>query len=259
MKIRFQFGLLILAAGIFPAGSLSNSSSAAAASLPVPQSQIVDCESRDQQRNTCSVPIGGNVRISRQISLTQCVEGRNWSWNSNGITVWGGCRAEFTFDPSANGNSGNRRGGWNRGGSRNFQTIRCESSNYHRQDCAANVGGSVHIVRQISDRKCEQGRNWGWTHTGIWVDNGCAAEFEFREAGSATIPGGSSGLTRVTCESPNNQVRECNVGGVVSSIRVAQQLSSATCNEGSSWGVRPNRQAIWVRNGCRAVFEVTVR
>ncbi len=53
----------------------------------------------------------------------------------------------------------------------------------------------------------------------------------------------------VTCESQNNQRKLCRMdtqGGV----RLVKQLSRTSCN--GNWGY--TRNAVWVRNGCRAEF-----
>jgi hypothetical protein len=33
------------------------------------------------------------------------------------------------------------------------------------------------VARQISNSACVEGRNWGWNRAGVWVSEGCAAEF----------------------------------------------------------------------------------
>jgi hypothetical protein len=53
----------------------------------------------------------------------------------------------------------------------------------------------------------------------------------------------------VTCESQNNQRKLCRMdtqGGV----RLVKQLSRTSCD--GNWG--STRNAVWVRNGCRAEF-----
>jgi hypothetical protein len=56
------------------------------------------CESTRDVQRVCSTPIKGNVRIIKQRSRTPCEAYQNWIWSSSGITVWGGCGAEFEFD-----------------------------------------------------------------------------------------------------------------------------------------------------------------
>src|SRR5690349_14287965 len=57
------------------------------------------------------------------------------------------------------------------------QTIYCASDDGHRHYCDANTRGGVQMTRQRSGSACTQGRTWGWDNRGIWVDQGCRAEF----------------------------------------------------------------------------------
>lgn len=57
------------------------------------------------------------------------------------------------------------------------QTIRCESERYAYRHCPIDTHGYVHLGRQLSKTDCRQGRNWDYDRRGIWVDDGCAAEF----------------------------------------------------------------------------------
>ena len=55
--------------------------------------------------------------------------------------------------------------------------IRCESRDFAQAVCPV-AGRDVRIARQISRAPCVEGRTWGREARGIWVDQGCAAEFE---------------------------------------------------------------------------------
>jgi len=57
------------------------------------------------------------------------------------------------------------------------QIVRCESKGYNYQFCQADTHGYVTLQRQLSKSECRQGRSWDWDRRGIWVDDGCAAEF----------------------------------------------------------------------------------
>lgn len=72
-------------------------------------------------------------------------------------------------------------------------------------------------------------------------------------AAVAFAPRDASAQQRVTCESYRNsrQICEVNTSGGVAFYR---QLSNTTCVRGQTWGY--TRNAIWVRNGCRAEFVV---
>jgi hypothetical protein len=58
--------------------------------------------------------------------------------------------------------------------------IRCESIDHQFRSCAAPTSRGVEIYRQISRTPCRFRTNWGYDARGIWVDEGCAAEFVVR-------------------------------------------------------------------------------
>ena len=66
-----------------------------ARTLARPGSELVVCESRDFRYRHCSVAGGGNVRLVRQISKSECRYGVTWGHESDGIWVDRGCGAEF--------------------------------------------------------------------------------------------------------------------------------------------------------------------
>lgn len=134
------------------------------------------------------------------------------------------------------------------------QVIRCESSDGRRRVCPADASVGVTLIRQLSRSVCVRNQTWGANRRGIWVSQGCRAEFrlgrhDFEEANDR----GDDRAHVVRCESPRGALNECRVdlrGGV----RVLRQLSSAPCVAGRSWG--HGRDVIWVSQGCRADFVI---
>jgi len=57
------------------------------------------------------------------------------------------------------------------------QTIKCKSEHFDYRKCRIDTHGYVRLSRQLSKTNCRQGRNWDFDRRGIWVDDGCAAEF----------------------------------------------------------------------------------
>jgi hypothetical protein len=57
----------------------------------------VRVESEDGRFRSYRAPIDGRVRLVRRLSDAPCYEGRSWGYNSGGIWVDRGCRAEFEF------------------------------------------------------------------------------------------------------------------------------------------------------------------
>jgi hypothetical protein len=55
----------------------------------------VVCESQNNRRNRCATDTSFGVQITRQLSNGSCVQGRDWGYDTSGIWVDHGCRAEF--------------------------------------------------------------------------------------------------------------------------------------------------------------------
>jgi hypothetical protein len=131
--------------------------------------QTVTCESQDGKRRHCGADTVFGVELHRQISSNDCVRNRTWGYDSEGIWVTGGCRAEFAV--------GARRPGLNMLSSTPSPTITCESVNGRRAHCDADTRFGAALYRQLSDTKCIRNANWGVDRDGIWVTGGCRGEF----------------------------------------------------------------------------------
>jgi len=129
--------------------------------------------------------------------------------------------------------------------------VRCESQDRRTNYCNVDTRAGVRLERQLSDRACIRGRTCGVNERGIWVTDGCRAEF------SLNGYGGSNGYARnFRCESTDNRTRYCNADTRYG-IDLVRQLSRNSCIEGRSWGV--TRDGVWVSRGCRAEFAVSDR
>jgi hypothetical protein len=132
--------------------------------LPGPVGGTVRCESIDNKGRICRVPWSGPSRLSRQLSGTECIEGRTWQSQRGQVYVGGGCRAEFV---SAGG-----------GGSGGYSTT-CASVDNRRVTCPwPPAYGTPHLIEQLSRSPCIQGQTWGiQSRTAIWVSQGCRGRF----------------------------------------------------------------------------------
>jgi len=142
----------------------------------------VRCGSLNYNYNMCQVDTGrgGGVRLVQQVSKTRCVEGRNWGWNRAGVWVNEGCEGVFRVSRRWTGGPGHGNGDWRPGpGWDQAIRVRCGSVDYNYRMCQVDTGrgSDVRISRQISKTRCVEGRNWGWNRAGIWVNEGCEAEF----------------------------------------------------------------------------------
>ncbi|HET9801979.1 MAG TPA: DUF3011 domain-containing protein [Candidatus Acidoferrum sp.] len=201
------------------------------------QAQTITCSSDDMHRHTCEVDARGGAQLVRQISGSPCVFGRTWGYDARGIWVDRGCRAEFQVGTV-------NWGGWDSG-----YSVYCASDDGGRHFCPTSTNNGVRLARQRSQAECIFGRTWGYTRRGIWVDQGCRADFDL-----GGYSGNGGGQTQVvSCSSDDMRWHTCQAdtsGGA----RLLRQRSEADCVYGSTWGY--DDRGIWVDRGCRAEFEV---
>lgn len=144
------------------------------------------------------------------------------------------------------------------------QLIECSSREFRENYCPADTRGGVELVRQISRVRCDEGRTWGYDRRGIWVSDGCEAQFAtgFRNRGYGDAPyegyederrnrgaGPRGGL--VVCESRDYRYTRCETGPA-RRVDLVRQLSKSECRYGHSWGY--DREGVWVDRGCAAEF-----
>lgn len=129
------------------------------------------------------------------------------------------------------------------------QIVRCESTSNRYRHCPADTRGGVRLVRGLSKTWCTEGRNWGWDRNGIWVKDGCRAEFAVYGCGG----GGYGSSEFIRCDSNDGRYRTCAIAPG-SHVRFHRQISKTRCSEGYNWG--RERDHVWVSRGCRAEFEV---
>ncbi|WP_411340846.1 DUF3011 domain-containing protein [Sphingopyxis sp. J-6] len=134
------------------------------------------CESRNNKIQRCNVRTGNRVDLIRVIG-GRCSKGRDWGFTASQIWVSGGCRAEFGY-------------GYNYGGGGGYPvplpqpvgdyagTIRCESRSNRYEQCNVATNDRVELTRRLGGR-CNAGRQWGYTASYVWVNNGCRAEFGY--------------------------------------------------------------------------------
>jgi Protein of unknown function (DUF3011) len=140
----------------------------------------VTCSSDDGHRHYCNADTRNGVQMVRQRSGSACKEGYSWGFDTRGIWVDHGCRADFLVRQSdARYNRPDRRYDDRYGdGSGGGRMITCSSDDGDRHYCNADTSGGVRMVNQRSGSACQQGRSWGYDQRGIWVDHGCRADFE---------------------------------------------------------------------------------
>jgi hypothetical protein len=144
--------------------------------------------------------------------------------------------------------------------------VQCSSRDYEEERCDVSWR-DARLVRQLSNTRCERGRNWDIDRGGLWVNEGCSAVFVEAGRGDRGRRGrdddwrpdsGWDQNIRVRCESEGYDYRMCRVDtGRGSNVFIDSRISKTACEEGENWGW--NRAGIWVDNGCAAIFVVERR
>lgn len=150
------------------------------------------CESTNNRTERCAS--SGRAEFIRQLSNTPCVRGQSWGTDSRGVWVSNGCRGLFRNGGYGNG-YGNNNGGYNNGGYGGSDLIRCESNDNRSRSCSftGNRRGDIRLLRQLSGKPCVENQTWGRSRNGVWVTQGCRAEFVIgRGNGGNTRPPGAN-------------------------------------------------------------------
>jgi len=128
--------------------------------------RVVRCESRGRPES-CPVKLdGAPVRLLRQNGGMPCRQDHSWGYRRNEIWTTRGCQGDFEVG-AADGSG--------------FvdvpRRLTCESKDRRKRFCGTSISDGATVLKQISGTPCVQDRNWGWNRNGIWVDDGCRAEF----------------------------------------------------------------------------------
>ena len=209
-------------------------------STPVAADKLVVCESINNGRNHCRTDVKGGVTLVRQLSDNSCVRGKSWGINQRGIWVDKGCRAQFAIGGTSVANDYGTTG----------HTLICESNNGHKTRCPVDTSFGVRIAKTRSKHACALGRDWGYDENGVWVDNGCRAEFTVSTAGLRPMTSAASRPV-ILCESKDGHRGFCPADTTFG-VSLSRKLSDANCIRGETWGY--DGSGIWVTKGCRAEF-----
>jgi hypothetical protein len=209
------------------------------------QARTVRCESRDSRLARCRIDGAGDVRITRQLSRQQCIQGRNWDYTRDEIRVSGGCRAEFLVMPRDNDRYGDRDRG-NRYGQ--DQVVRCDSRSQRRTYCGDGYGQYEMIGYRNAN--CIQGRTYGQDQRGLWVSGNCSAQFRLLHDENRGRYGDRDNYEQtVRCISNSSGRTYCGDAGARYTLR---DTGNRYCVEGRTYGT--DQRGLWVSNPCQAEF-----
>ncbi len=191
---------------------------------PGPGQGTIRCSSDNGKRNWCNIGNARDARLVNQVSGSPCVRDSTWGIDNRGLWVDNGCRADFAF--------GGGGGYYPQPGGPGQGTIRCSSDNGKRNWCNIGNARDAQLVNQVSGSPCVRGSTWGIDNRGLWVDNGCRADFAI---GGSYRPPPSQPLI-ITCSSNDGKRNWCDIGGR-RDIRLNRQISGSACIEGQTWGI----------------------
>lgn len=87
-------------------------------------------------------------------------------------------------------------------------TIACGAGPGERQHCRANTASGILLARSTGPGACLLGRSWGYDDAGVWVQDGCSAEFIVAAAGTpapaaiAAVPGAPAAAAATAAAAP---------------------------------------------------------
>lgn len=108
---------------------------------------------------------------------------------------------------------------------RRFNCESVQANGYGRTNCAANRGNEVRFVRQLGEGVCTQNRTWGYDANGVWVDQGCRAEFEVLGRARSIGSNSSGDITGPTTLANGTEL----------SIRTNELIDSTNANVGQTF------------------------
>lgn len=158
-----------------------------------PSAGTTECSS-DGSRRYCRV--NGidpeSVTMDRKLSQAACLKGESWDADGGGIWVSRGCRAVFGYATRGSG-VGNRPPSNASSG-----TVECSSDGRRRHCRVDNIDPeSVMMDRKLSQAPCFKGQSWDADAYGVWVSEGCRAEFGYVTRGGGNRPPGDVSVPRL--------------------------------------------------------------
>lgn len=238
--------------GMAAALLLSLTLTTAAQTIPAarPQEARVVCGARGIARQQCGADLRGYV-FSRLVDAagSHCEIGRNFGYSDAAVWVEQNCGGEFfcvyrgarTAVPVAAGAGSADR------------AVRCESQDGRPASCPMDLSTLVlRDIRQLSRTQCVDRQNWRWDDRGVYVDQGCRADFVFgpRTDSQSTA---AAAARSVACSSRDGRRADCPADLSGYAMRGFRQVSRSACLAGQSFG--HTDRGVWAGQGCRVELQ----
>lgn len=203
------------------------------------------CESSNGQTRNCPIHNAtGKVYLKTQLSRSGCYEGSSWGTYDNSVWVSNGCRAVFRVSEKNYNSHGNR-----------YSNTESSSNGKAAAAAAAVIIGAVAVAAATN-----KNNNHGNYNQNDYNDRYGANYNNYGNYSNNYNYGNNSNnynsynAPSITCESKDNNRKRCSTYVGRSNVQISRQLSRSACRFGQDWNYDNN--AIYVWNGCRAVFTV---
>jgi hypothetical protein len=103
----------------------------------------ITCGSKNYGYNYCRIYTGGRVRLAHQLSHKACTEGSTWGYDSQGVWVDQGCRADFVVDEAYGG-------GWNGGYNNGYNSSHDYGSSHDKHDSNSDIGTALGVAAGVA-------------------------------------------------------------------------------------------------------------
>ncbi|HVS31658.1 MAG TPA: DUF3011 domain-containing protein [Thermoanaerobaculia bacterium] len=130
--------------------------------------RTVVCQSLPGERYHCEADTRFGVALIGENGESDCILERTWGFDEKGVWVAEGCGGQFGL------------GGYRLSASSvpaSAARITCQSLDGKMNECEVEGIRGAGLVRAIGDDVCVLNRTWGFGRGGIWVTDGCRAEF----------------------------------------------------------------------------------
>jgi len=139
------------------------------------------------------------------------------------------------------------------------QVVHCVSTVTGRTYCG--TAKTQYVITGTPDSRCIEGQTWGLDDRGVWVSNGCVADFS-PAITSTTVTSTAAGGTSTDYVTNSGQVIHCvstdsgrTYCGTAQTHYVISGTPDPRCIEGRTWGL--DDRGVWVSSGCVADFSPT--
>jgi len=125
-------------------------------------------------------------------------------------------------------------------------SINCSSGKNERKHCAANTSAGILMARSLGDGACLLGKTWGYDDAGVWVTDGCSAEFVVSAAPSVTATVASTTpattnlvVPQATTPAPAVPVEVLDTSTATSAkpVEIAAATADAAYSPNETWGI----------------------